>query len=354
MRKFYVKIFAISNNNQNKVNIAKSKNNTINFNGSGLRKIYPKIEPFSKFEFPVSRLHTLYIEKSGKPNGEPIVYLHGGPGQGIGEDDRQWFNPNFFNAILFDQRGSGKSKPIGELRENTTNDLIEDMEKIREHLGIKKWSLYGISWGATLALRYAASFPDRISGMVIRGVTPNPQKAVDWLFKENGSGKFLPEMWKKFRNFIPKSERGNLLEAYYKRLSSPDSKINLDAARMYDGWSLAHLRVDSNHSDFPEIDPKVIPSSKIECFYFLNNCFIKPEDLKGLKDIKHAPVEIVQGRWDIISPPANAYEVKELMPDNPNVHINIVEKTGHSTSDPRITSAELTALDNLQKYLSKK
>lgn len=326
----------------------------IYFSGSGLRKIYPKLEPYDTFRLSVSKIHDLYVERSGKKNGEPIVFLHGGPGQGIDSEDRRWFNPNFFDSTLFDQRGAGKSTPSGEIRDNSTNFLIEDMEKLREHLGVKKWSLYGISWGATLGLRYAAAYPDRVSGMVLRGVTPNPQNAVNWLFKEGGCSQFFTEAWQKFKNFIPEKERDNLLEAYYKRLSSRDPNVNIPATKAYDEWGYSHLKVDDeNNENTHEITQQNVNASKIECFYFLNNCFTSPEDLKGLKSLKNIPIEVIQGRYDMIAPPYNAIQVKELIP-NSNVHVNIVKKTGHSTTDPRITNAELTALDNLETYLTNK
>lgn len=346
-----------TNIKNNKFINSKKVENRVFFGSKNLRKIFPKLEPYNTFRFKVSDpgdekdLHELYVECSGRKNGKPIVFLHGGPGQGIDNEDRRWFNPHFFNAILFDQRGSGKSTPLGDVYKNKTSFLVNDMEKLREHLNIEKWALYGISWGATLALKYASEFPKSVSGMVLRGVTPNPENATNWLFKEGGCSKFFPEAWEKFKNFIPQAERANLLEAYYKRLSSSDPTISIPAAKAYDEWGYSYLTIFQKPKKEHEITAQTLAASKLECFYFLNNCFIFPDYLKKLRTLKDIPIEIVQGRYDMIAPPENAFEIKKLIPDNPNINIEIVEEAGHSTADLHIRHAELTALDRLQEKL---
>lgn len=308
--------------------------------------LYPPTEAYNRFNLKVSELHTLYVEEAGNPEGKPVVFVHGGPGGGIDEDHRRYFNPKKWRIILFDQRGCGKSQPFGELQENTTFDLVEDMEKIRHHLNIDKWHVFGGSWGSTLALSYSISHAQRVQSLVLRGIFLVRKAEINW-FYQDGAGRFYPEEWDNFVSVIPLEERGDLVKAYHKRLNSNDEKEIKKAAIAWSKWegSTSRLKKNNDFINHFSDDHFAYAFARIENHYFINNAFF-PEDnwiLNNMQKIKHIPGVIVQGRYDMPCPPTSAYELHKAWPDSKFV---LVEEAGHSASEPGICKALLEATDH--------
>ncbi len=312
-----------------------------------MRTLYAPIEPFSSFTFPVSSLHTLYVEQSGNPNGIPILFLHGGPGGGTEADHRRYFDSKKFRIVLFDQRGCGKSTPYACLEENTTWDLIRDIEKIREHLGIQKWHVFGGSWGSTLALSYAISHPHKVSSLILRGIFLVRKKEIDW-FYQNGASEIFPDIWENFLKPIPVEERGDLLKAYAKRLFSKDTKIVKEAAKAWSIWegSTSRLLMDPKFIERFGTDSFATAFALIECHYFMNKAFFTHDNwiLDNIHKIKDIPGVIVHGRYDIICPLDNAWQVHKLWPKSKLI---IVPDAGHAAGEKPMTSALIEATDSI-------
>ncbi len=311
--------------------------------------LFPETEPFNSGMLPVSDLHTLYFEEVGQPSGAPVLYLHGGPGAGISPKSRQFFDPSFYRAVLFDQRGSGKSTPHAELRENTTWELVADIEKLREHLGIEKWLVFGGSWGSTLAIAYAITHPDRVVGLVLRGIFLGREFEINW-FYNGGTGLYYPENWEEFISIIPENERGDLVKAYYKRLTSHDEELRLKAAKIWSGYedSVAQLQRDPNASNIFEDPMLALAVARIECHYFVNKLFLEDENellrkAEGLKDI---PCTIVQGRYDMICPPITAWQLKKAMPQT---QLCFFDNAGHSPREGGMAPRLLQAMEEYKK-----
>ncbi len=310
-----------------------------------MRELYPPIEPYNQGILEVSQLHRIYFEESGNPVGKPVVFLHGGPGGGSVPIYRQYFDPALWRVILFDQRGCGKSTPHAELRENTTWDLIADIEKLRVHLGIKQWVVFGGSWGSTLSLAYAETHSDRVQALILRGIFLVRQKELQWFYQE-GTSYIFPEAWQEYLKPIPESDRHDLISAYYRRLTSEDPQIRLEVARAWSIWeaSTSKLLVDPNliakfgEHNFAEA------FARIECHYFMNKCFFETEDylLQNVDRIRHIPGAIVQGRYDIVCPTISAWELHQAWPE---AEFIVVPDAGHSMSEPGITQALLEATD---------
>ncbi|BAY32763.1 prolyl aminopeptidase [Nostoc carneum NIES-2107] len=308
-------------------------------------ELYPPIEPYKQGYLQVSELHKIYFEESGNPQGKPIVLLHGGPGGGCPPFYRQYFNPEKWQLIMFDQRGCGKSTPHAELRENTTWDLVSDIEKLREYLGIEKWAVFGGSWGSTLSLAYSQTYPERCSGLILRGIFMLRQKELRWFYQE-GASYIFPDAWEEYLKPIPIDERDDLLTAYYQRLTSPDSNIRLEAARAWSIWeaSTSRLFPDTNlmrnfgQNDFAEA------FARIECHYFINKGFLESENhlLSNVDKIRHIPAVIVQGRYDVVCPMVSAWELHQAWPE---AEFIVVPDAGHSMSEPGIRSALIAATD---------
>jgi proline iminopeptidase len=305
--------------------------------------LHAPIEPFNTFNLPVSDLHTIYVEEVGNPQGKPIVFLHGGPGGGLDEKQRRYFDPKVWRVILFEQRGCGRSTPFGELRENTTFDLVADIEKIRAHLGIKDWHVFGGSWGSTLALAYAITHPERVLGLLLRGIFLVRKCEIDW-FYQSGASNFYPEEWCRFLKPIPEAERDNLVAAYHKRLNSSDKEVLHEAAFAWSTWEGATSKLIKD----PEMVGRFGDSSfayafaRIENHYFINGAFFSEDNwiLKNVHRIAHIPGVIVQGRYDMPCPPVSAYELHKAWPKS---ELHIVEAAGHSLSEPGITEVLLAA-----------
>lgn len=310
---------------------------------------FPEIEPFHSGHLPVSDLHTLYYEESGNPNGKPIVFLHGGPGGGTHPIHRRFFDPDFYRIILFDQRGCGQSTPFAELRENTTWDLVEDIEKIRKHLEIENWVVFGGSWGSTLALSYAVTHPERVLGLILRGIFLCRKSEIDW-FYQDGTSHIYADAWDKFLAPIPVEERGNLVDSYYHRLTSTDEQVQLEAARAWSIWeaSTSKLYPDPNAmADFE--DPRLaLPFARIECHYFYHNAFFEKDGylLERAREITHIPTRIVQGRYDVVCPMCSAWDLLKVMPQ---ADLRIVPDAGHSAMEPGNAAELLKATEDFKK-----
>jgi proline iminopeptidase len=306
------------------------------------RELFPPLEPYRTGRLRVSKLHTIYFEECGNPAGKPLVFLHGGPGGGIDPVYRRYFDPKLWRMVLFDQRGCGRSRPHAELRENTTWDLVADIEKLRERLDIEHWVVFGGSWGSTLALAYAETHPEAVKALVLRGIFLLRQSELDW-FYQDGASHLFPDAWESYLEPIPPRERRDLMKAYYKRLTSKDRAVRKRAARAWSVWegSTSKLRTD----------PALIQRfgggrfadafARIECHYFVNGAFLERDDqlLRDVGRIRHIPAVIVQGRYDVVCPMRSAWDLHRAWPE---AELVVVPDAGHSMTEPGIR-AELIA-----------
>ncbi|MGO4555032.1 prolyl aminopeptidase, partial [Stenotrophomonas sp. 2YAF22] len=266
-----------------------------------MRTLYPPITPYREHTLPVDALHTLHVEECGTPDGIPVVYLHGGPGAGISPTHRRFFDPRRYRIVLIDQRGSGRSTPFGELRDNTTQHLVADIEKVRQHLGIERWLVYGGSWGSTLSLAYAQAHPDRATGLIVRGVFLGREEENRWFAELNGGARWIfPERWDRYQAHIPESERGNMLDAYWKRLDHADEAIRIAAAQAWLGWEDNAATLLHDVDAVSATDPlDTLAKARIEAHYFCHNSFLdQGQLLRDIDRIRHLPGVIVQGRYD--------------------------------------------------------
>ena len=318
-----------------------------------MKTLYPEIAPFDSGMLKVSGIHEIYYERCGSAKGIPVVFLHGGPGGGLIPMYRQFFDPKAYQIILFDQRGSGKSTPHAELRENTTWDLINDMETLREKFGIEKWFVFGGSWGSTLSLAYAETHPDRVLGLILRGIFLTRRKELEW-FYQKGASEIFPDFWERYRDEIPEDERADFMTAYYKRLTSDDEKVRLSAARAWSVWegSTSKLFPSEDLMNHWEGEQEALSLARIECHYFMNNSFFPGENylLENVERIRHIPTVIVQGRYDVVCPMTSAWDLHKAFPE---AELVIVGDAGHSISEKGITSALVEATDNFKKNGSK-
>jgi proline iminopeptidase len=306
-----------------------------------MTELYPEIAPYNSFFLNVGSLHNIYVEEVGNPQGIPVIFVHGGPGGGLDPRYRRYFNPKKWRVILFDQRGCGRSKPFGELKENTTFDLVSDMEKIREHCKVEKWHVFGGSWGSTLSLAYAISHEQRVSSLMLRGIFLLRKKEIHWFYQE-GASYYYPEEWEEFLAPIPESERHDLVTAYHKRLNGSDQHALREAARAWSKWEGATSKLIKNKDMVEQFsqDEFSYAFARIENHYFINKGFL-PEDnwiLNNSHKIKDIPGIIVQGRYDMPCPPMSAYELHKAWP---KAQFHIIEAAGHSMSEPGITKALL-------------
>lgn len=313
-----------------------------------MTSLYPEIEPFDSGMLPVTDIHTIYWERVGNPDGIPVVFLHGGPGGGLIPMYRQFFDPAAYHVILFDQRGSGRSQPHAELRENTTWDLISDIETLREKFGIEKWYVFGGSWGSTLALAYAINHPDRCLGLVLRGIFLTRRKELLW-FYQYGASEIFPDYWERYRDAIPENERSDFMAAYYKRLTSDDEAVRLAAAKAWSTWEGATSKLfpDKDLMDHWEGEHEALSLARIECHYFMNNSFFPNENyiLDNINKIRHIPTVIVQGRYDVVCPMSSAWELHRAFPE---AEFHVIPDAGHSVTEPGITSALVEQMDKFK------
>ena len=303
-----------------------------------MKQLYPEIEPYNEFDLKVSDLHTIHVEESGNPKGKPAIFLHGGPGGGIEPVYRQYFDPQKWRIIIFDQRGCGQSAPHAELRENTTWDLVADIEKIREHLKIDKWVVFGGSWGSTLSLSYAITHPDRCKALVLRGIFMIRKKEINW-FYQDGTSNIYPDAWEHYLRPIPEDERHDLVAAYYKRLTSNDDSVRIEAAKAWSIWEASTSKlIQSEESIHAFEDAKVAEAfARIECHYFTNRGFFDTDEwlLENVDKIRHIPTVIVQGRYDVVCPMISAWELHRAFPE---ADFEIVQDAGHSMTEKGIAA----------------
>ncbi|HQX32064.1 MAG TPA: prolyl aminopeptidase [Dokdonella sp.] len=313
-----------------------------------LRTLYPAIEPFASGFLQVSPLHRLYYEQCGNPDGKPVVFLHGGPGAGCGPNSRRFFDPAHYHIILFDQRGCGRSTPHAELVDNTTWDLVADMERLREHLGIDRWQVFGGSWGSTLALSYAQTHPQRVSELVLRGIFMLRRWELEW-FYQKGCDAIFPDAWETYLAQIPEVERGDLISAYYRRLTSPDPAIRLSAAKAWSVWeaSTSYLLQDAGQIQGNAVDEFALAFARIECHYFVHGGFFEADDqlLRNASRLKDIPAVIVQGRYDVVCPTRSAWDLHRAWPE---ADLRIVADAGHSAFEPGITDELVRATDRFR------
>ena len=312
-----------------------------------MRELYPEIEPYQTQRLAVDALHTLYVEECGNPAGQPVVFLHGGPGAGLSRYHRRFFDPARYRIVLFDQRGCGQSTPFAELTDNTTAHLVADIEAIREHLGIERWVVFGGSWGSTLALAYAQTHPERARGIVLRGIFLGRPQELRWFNEvDGGAQQIFPERWARFRDFIPPDERDSMLDAYWQRLTSPDEATRLAAAQAWSAWEGGSTGL-IHDPDAPGIfeDPHdAVSVALVEAHYFRHALFLEPDQLlRDVARIRHIPATIVQGRYDIICPAVSAWDLSQAWPEA-SLHIVLA---GHSAADPAIVDQLVQATDKL-------
>lgn len=315
-----------------------------------LRNFYPEIAAYKTEFLKVSDIHTIHVEQCGNPKGRPVIFLHGGPGGGISPDHRRFFDPNHYRIILFDQRGSGKSTPAAELRENTTWDLVADIELIRTHLDIQDWIVFGGSWGSTLALAYAETHPERVKGLILRGIFLCRPSEIKW-FYQFGASEIFPDMWAPYHNHIPANERHDFVTAYYKRLTDPNPDVRLTAAKIWSKWEAATSRliVDFKSIDAFEDPTFALQFARIECHYFTNNSFFKTNNtlIENISKIRHIPTVIVQGRYDVVCPARSAWDLHQAFPESV---LHIVADAGHAAGEPGIRSKLVECTDQFRQY----
>ncbi|HEX7047270.1 MAG TPA: prolyl aminopeptidase [Gammaproteobacteria bacterium] len=315
-----------------------------------MQQLYPEIEPYRHFLLPVGDGHTLYVEECGNPDGVPVLFVHGGPGGGSDERSRRFFDPDFYRIVLFDQRGCGRSTPFAATRANTTWHLVDDMEAIREKLGIERWALFGGSWGSTLSLAYAEKHPGRVSALVLRGIFLARETEFDWFYK-HGAPDIYPEHYADFLAPVPASKRDDLINAYAAMLDHPDSAVREAAAKAWTIWEMraSTLIPDEDAiSKFSEPE-KAVPLARLEVHYFVNDCFLEPDQLlRDIERIRHLPGAIVQGRYDMVCPPEAAWTLHQAWPE---AEFEWVADAGHSAKEPGITAALVRAMDRLRAVL---
>ena len=311
-----------------------------------MRSLYPEIEPYQIGRLQVSDLHTLYYEECGNPHGKAAVFLHGGPGGGISPESRRYFDPQAYRSVLFDQRGAGKSTPYAETAENNTWALVDDLEKLRAHLNIDRWVVFGGSWGSTLALCYAISHPERVVGLVLRGVYLGREWENRWLFQE-GASYFYPERYQQYRALIPAEEHGDLIMAFYRRLNDPDPAVHLPTAAAWGEWEGGMVR----HIPEPPTEPvdpfKKLAIARFENWYIVNKMFFPNDNyiLDNTARIVDLPCRMVHGRYDVICPATNAWELAQALP---KAQLTFVQDGGHAARDPGMTDAIVQALDDFR------
>lgn len=308
------------------------------------RTLYPPVEPEFSGRLDVGDGHDLYYEVSGSPAGKPVVVLHGGPGAGTTAKMRQFFNPHAYRIILFDQRGAGRSRPHAGLEHNTTWHLVGDIEVLRQTLGIERWQVFGGSWGSTLALAYAEAHPERVSELVLRGIFLGRPHEISWLYQD-GTGRIFPEAWADYLRPIPAAERGDLVRAYYRRLTSDDPDTRLQAAKAWSIWegSTSQLVPSADMAKAFGSDKMALAIARIECHYFAHGCFL--EDAQLLRDIgriQNIPSVIVHGRYDALCLPQTAWELSQAWP---GATLRIVPDAGHSAFETGNVHELVTATD---------
>lgn len=310
--------------------------------------LYPEIKPYQMHQLPVDETHTLYIEESGEPEGIPVIFVHGGPGGGCTKTDRCFFDPEKYRIIVFDQRGSGRSTPHAELKDNTTDKLIDDMELIRTTLGIEQWVVFGGSWGSSLGLIYAQTYPDKVLGLILRGIFLCRQQDLDWLYQD-GACHVFPDYWEDFVKPIPEGERTNIIDAYYSRLTGKNELAKMAAAKAWSLWEgrCATLRPSAKVVESFADPHKAVSLARIEAHYFVNGGFIEENQiLRDAAKLEGIPGIIVHGRYDMVCAMENAHSLHRHWPDS---ELHIIRDAGHSSSEPSIIDALIRATRDMSQ-----
>jgi len=312
------------------------------------RTLYPEIEPFDAGTLQVSPLHTLYYEQCGNPRGKPVVFLHGGPGAGCNPKCRRFFDPAHYRIVLFDQRGCGRSTPQAELTDNTTWDLVADIERLREHLDIARWQVFGGSWGSTLALAYAETHPERVTELVLRGIFMLRRWELEW-FYQKGCDAIYPDAWEAYADHIPSAERGDFIDAYYRRLTSSDAATRLAAAKAWSTWEggTSYLLQNADYIAATGADEFALQFARIECHYFVHGGFLEHDDqlVRDAHKLKNIPAVIVQGRYDVVCPLRSAWDLHRAWPE---ADLRIVPDAGHSAFEAGNTHELILATDRFR------
>jgi len=309
--------------------------------------VFPAIEPYRSGRLAVDDLHTLYWEECGNPHGVPVLFLHGGPGAGLSPRHRPFFDPTYYRIVLVDQRGAGQSTPLGEVRQNTTQLLIDDIEALRQLLGINQWLVFGGSWGSTLALAYGQAHPQACLGFVLRGIFLATQPEIDWFF--SGIRWFFPKEFECLTADIPEAERADLLQAYARRLFSDDPAQNLQAARTWSRYegSCLHLLPQPQVAEQFGADGVALGVGRLEAHYFLHQAFLGDDQLiRNIDRIRHLPAIIVQGRYDVVCPPRTAWRLHQAWPE---AGFEIIEDAGHAAFEPGIARALVAATERFRR-----
>lgn len=312
--------------------------------------LYPELKPYQRHSLKVSELHELYIDEAGNPDGIPVLFVHGGPGGGCDGSSRRFYDPALYRIVTFDQRGCGRSTPHGELSDNTTQDLIADMEAIRVHLGIDSWVLFGGSWGSTLSLLYAQHYPQRVMALVLRGIFLCRQCDFDWLYKD-GANRIFPDYWEEFIKPIPQSERGDLAQAYNSRLLGDDELLRMGVAKAWSAWegNCSKLRPSPTALAKFTKPHNALALARIETHYFVNKGFIDENYiLNNMQSIKDIPGRIVHGRYDMVCPLDNALRLHQQWP---NSELVIVRDAGHSAAEPGTVDALIRVVADIAQQL---
>jgi proline iminopeptidase len=296
--------------------------------------LYPPIDPFAHGRLAVGDSHTIYFEQCGNPNGAPVLMVHGGPGGGSNPTMRRFHDPRHYRIVLFDQRGCGRSTPHASIAHNTTWDLVEDMERLRVHLGIERWQLFGGSWGSTLSLAYAQKHPQRVTAMILRGIFLLRRRELDW-FYQDGCNWLYPEAYESFARLIPEADRGDIISAYYKRLTDPDPRVHIEAARTWSIWegsTLALLPDAERIRSFGQ-ERYALAFARIECHYFVHRGFLDRDDqlLRDADRLANIPGRIVHGRYDVVTPLRSAWDLHKAWPQ---AELRIVADAGHAMTEP--------------------
>ena len=316
-----------------------------------MRPLFPSIQPYTTHYIKVDNPHVLYVEECGNPDGLPVVFLHGGPGAGCEEYHRRFFDPEIYRIVLFDQRGAGRSTPHASLENNTTQHLVQDMETLRTHLGIEKWVIFGGSWGSTLGLVYAQTYPEHVLGLILRGVFLCRPKEIDW-FYQDGASRLFPDYWQEFIEHIPYKERSDLLHAHHKRLTGTDEIARMASAKAWSVWEGKTATIQHNSAvvDFFSDPHTALSLARIEAHYFVNNSFLRNNQiLADAARLHNIPGVLVHGRYDVICPLENAWELSQVWPD---AVLEIIPDAGHSAAEPGITDAIIKATIDMAQMLS--
>ena len=315
---------------------------------AGMRELYPPIEPYDTGRLQVSPVHNIYYEQCGNPEGQAVVFLHGGPGGGLIPEYRQFFDPAAYRVVLFDQRGSGRSTPHAELEGNTTWDLVEDIEQLRTRLGVESWHVFGGSWGSTLALAYSETHPERVRSLTLRGIFLCRPKEIRWFYQE-GANWIFPDVWEEYERVIPEAERDDFVSAYHRRLTSEDEATRVEAARAWSVWEGSTSKLMFDYAMIEKFDDPefALAFARIECHYFTNNAFFPTDDylIENVGKIRHIPAVIVQGRYDVVCPILSAWELHKSWPE---ADFRVVADAGHSATEPGIIHELVSATDRFK------